>query len=144
MFRQDFIMRQIRQFTEGLQRVIAKKKKGEEQEAQDLIEQFLTDVQDDEHRKFYTLSLAETVSALNNDDDFNAELALAVADLLFEKGQITEDDISTTSYKQALVLYKKAMNNPEVAFPLEAMQKIEKIKGALDSSSIEKVKQVLE
>lgn len=57
MFKQGFIMRQIQQFTDAIQRVIAKKKVGQEQEAQDLIEQLLNELQEDHNKKFHHLTL---------------------------------------------------------------------------------------
>lgn len=143
MFKQGFIMRQIQQFTDAIQQIIAKKKEGEEQEAQDLIEQLLTELQEDDKDNFHSLTLDETISVLEHDGQFNAELALSVADLLYEKGQLTESSVSTTSYMQALVLYQKAMTDPEVAFPLQAMQKIERIKQLLGPSNLEKVNELL-
>lgn len=76
---------------------------------------------------------------MEHDGQFNAELALPVADLLYEKGELTGNTASQTSYMQALLLYKKAMNHPDVAFPLQAMSNIERINSLLDAASLEKV-----
>lgn len=143
MFEQDFIMRQIRQFTRALEKVLFKKQEGKKEEAQDIIEQSLNKLCEGSDRNFQELSLDDTISALENDGKFNAELALITADLLYEKSALADKKELQKCYMQAFLLYQKAIENPEVAFPLQATQKISQIKNKLDSSSLEKVKEFL-
>lgn len=144
MFEQDYIVKQIRQCTNALERVLLKKKEGKQQEAQKIIEHSLNELPDDNSKKFHELSLQETIAVLENKGSFNAELALIVAELLFEKGQLVEKEESRKCFMQALLLFRKTMKNPNVAFPLEAPQKISRINNFLAPSDIEKVTQQLE
>lgn len=137
-------MRQIKQFTYALEQVLFKKKEGEKQEAQDIIEQTLKELPKENNRRFQELSLADTLSTLKIDGYFNAELALIVADLLYEKGQFTNKSESKKCYMQALVLYQKALKDPKTAFPLQATGKISGIKKKLDASDLEKIEAQLD
>ena len=144
MFEQDYIMRQIKQFTHALEIVLFKKKEGKQQEAQNIIENSLTELLEEHHDNFHQLSLEETLCALENSGSFNAELALIVADLLYEQSELADKKESQQCYLQALLLYHKAMKDPGTAFPLQATQKISHIKSELDPSDLGKVKQLLE
>lgn len=52
MFEQDYIMRQIKQFTHSLEQVLFKKKEGAQQEAQDIIEQSLNELTGENNEHF--------------------------------------------------------------------------------------------
>jgi hypothetical protein len=142
-FEQDYIMRQVQQFADALEKVLFKKKEGKRQEAQDIIEQSLNKLPDVNDRNIQELSLDNTISVLENEGTFNSELALIIADLFFEKGKLVDKNESQKCYMQALLLYQKAMKDHNVAFPLQATQKISQIKNELDPSDLEKVKQLL-
>ena len=136
-------MRQVKQFTQALEAVLFKKREGQKQKAQDIITQTLGELVEGDSDDFHQLSLKETVSTLENGGNFNAELALIVADLLYEQGELANKNKSYKYYMQALLLYQKALKNPDVAFPIEATQKISQIKSTLDSSDLKKVEELL-
>lgn len=136
-------MRQIKQFTYALEQVLFKKKEGEQQEAQDIIDQYLNELPE-EKKSFQDLSLGDTLSTLKNDGDFNADLALIVADLLYEKSNIVDKSQTKKCSMQALLLYQRAMQDPKAAFPLQATQKISELKNKLDASDLDMVKAQLD
>lgn len=142
MFQQGYIMRQIQQLTQALQQVLFNKKQGYRQEALDILQRALNGIPNDPEAEFHRLSLDETLQAMQSDGTFNTDLALAAADLLYEKGQLrdNDDDGSRHCYMQALLLYRTVMDDPQVAFPLEAPQKIEHIERMLQTADVEAVK----
>lgn len=130
MFREDYIMRQIRQFIQVLEQVIFKKKQGQKEEVQMLITETLNELLEESERDFSDLSLKETLSAIGNKDSVNPQLALVIADLLYEQ----EGEDVAKSHAQALLLYKKAIEDGSVAIPLQAMERVTELENNLDKS----------
>src|SRR5699024_7660360 len=108
-FEQDFIMRQIQQLTQLLQQIIFKKKQNKHKEARQQIRDALERFTADQPQNFSELSLEETLRLFNQEDGFRAELAVAVADLLAEQGDLYQNrkfSRSQKSYAQAFLLYQ--------------------------------------
>lgn len=143
MFQQDYIMKQIRMLIQVLEQVLFRKKNREPEEALQLINEALMDLPDRDISDFGDLSLKETleVPVLNN--SFNAELAFILADLLFEKAELMQEDDASGTLQQSLLLYRHGMKEPAAAFPLEAADKITKIEEHLIPDQIKEVEMLL-
>lgn len=135
MFQQDFIMKQIQMFTQVLQQVLFKKQAGKQQEARQLVKETLNELTEDHPESFHDLSLEETLDLFRNEGKFNSELALVVAELLIEEGELLEKNEAEKRYLQALLLYQKALNDPDIAVPLQSGQIIGQLKEKLNGSS---------
>ncbi|WP_138429513.1 hypothetical protein [Fodinibius saliphilus] len=124
-------MRQIQYLTQLLQQIIFKKNNNQKQEAIQKINNALERVTKGHPKQFHKLELKETISLFIQNETYQAELALAVADLLVEKAEMLAKkkySQSQKAYLQALLLYKKAQFDDEAAVPLDIHQKITHIK----------------
>ncbi|WP_234572436.1 hypothetical protein [Rhodohalobacter sp. 614A] len=145
IFEQDFIMRQIQQLVQVLQKILFKKSQGLHQEAQIMIDETLDDFLDDDSKSFQSLTLSETLEVLKKDGLFNVELAYAVGDILYERAELEiDEEKSKKFYRQAFLLFHKAMQYPSVAFPMTTTDKMSHIEEKLDSSSLESIKKLAE
>lgn len=140
-------MRQIQYLTQILQQIIFKKNQNQQQEAIDEIQDALQEITKNHPKEFNELTLQNTLDIFGVDDEFQSELALAVADLLIEEGEMLRDKSfhkSQKSYQQALLLYKKSKSDNTAAVPLDIQQKIQQLEQKLSpSGSLDKVNRVL-
>lgn len=125
---------------QALEQVIFRKRQGQHQEAQSLIEQALNELLHTSARDFSELSLEETLSAISRNGAFNAELGLSVAELLYEQ----DAKASAKSKLQALLLYRKAMEDPAVAIPLQALDKITGLEEDLAPDELAVIRRLLD
>jgi hypothetical protein len=139
MFREDYIMRQIRQFIQVLEQVIFKKKQGQKEEVQTLISKTLNELLEESERDFNELSLEESLSAVGEGESVNPELALVIAELLYEQ----EGGDREKSRMQALLLYKKAMGDASVPIPLNAMERVAQLEDQLSEASKDQINTLL-
>lgn len=146
-FEQDFIMRQIQQLTQLLQQIIFKKKNNQPQEARQQLQDAFQRLTREYPKQFDQLTLRETLQLfMTKDGAFTSELALAVADLLVEEGELLREEAykkSQKSYLQALLLYKKAKQDQSAAVPVDIHHKIAQAENVLSSEQIQKVDQLL-
>lgn len=146
LFEQDFLTRQIQYLTQLLQQIIFKKNH-QQQEALDEIQNAFQRLTKDHPREFHQLSLEETLTLFVGDNKFEAQLALAVADLLVEEGEILREKQFSKSekcYLQALLLYKKALREENAAVPLDINEKISQLKKRLQpTDQVKKINQLL-
>lgn len=115
-------MRQIQFLTQVLKQIIFKKNKNQQQEAKEEIQDAFQRLTKDHPKEFHELTLEETLSYFDRPQKFQSELAVAVADLLVEEGNIRREESFSRSqkcYAQALALYRKTLNDDTAAVPLE-------------------------
>lgn len=140
-------MRQIQYLTQVLQQILFKKNQNQYQEAVQEIQNALNKLTRDKPKEFGELSLRETLHIFVFDDKFHSELAISVADLLVEEGDILEEKSFSSSqkcYAQALLLYKKSLQDENAAVPLDIQDIIKKIEQLLHPDRIDKVNHILE
>jgi hypothetical protein len=145
-FEQDFIMRQIQQLTQLLQQIIFKKKNNQPKEARQQLQDAFQRLTKEHPKQFNQLTLRETLQLFTNDGQFSSELALAVADLLVEEGELLQDKSfskSAKSYSQALLLYKKAKQDQSAVIPVDINHKIGQVENLLSSEQTQKINQLL-
>ncbi|MDZ7680608.1 MAG: hypothetical protein U5J63_02580 [Fodinibius sp.] len=147
LHQQDFLMRQIQHLTQILQQIIFKKNQNKQQEAVDEIQDAFQQLTRDHPKELHELSLEQTLTIFERRGKFQAELALAVADLLVEKANILENAFSQSqkSYAQALLLYRTARKDDDAAVPLDIEQSIQQLNEKLvHSDYITQINQLLE
>ncbi len=133
-FQQDFVLRQIKYLTQLLEQIIFKKNQKQYDQAIEQIQNASQQLTKDHPKNFSELNLAETLNIFKRDQDFEADLALAVADLLIEEGEMLRKKHYSRSqkcYLQALLLYKRAQLTTETPVPLNIQQRITRLKSAI-------------
>lgn len=135
----DFLMRQFKQLGDVLAQVLSNKGSVRSEESLETIGNALGELRKNEEKRFQELSLEETVSAVRVDDQFNAELAFIVADLLYEEAQIAGEELSRKCIMQALLLYKLASRDPEAAVPMHAHERTRELELELTPRALESV-----
>lgn len=143
---QDFVTRQIQILTQLLQQIISKKNQNQYQEAIEEIQNALTKLTKDHPKAFHQLNFKETIELFNHDDTFESELALAVADLLVEEGELLYEESFQRSQKsmgQALILYRKALQEPDASVPLDIKDKIEHLEKRLLANHLEQIDKII-
>lgn len=143
MYEQDYMMSQIRRFFEALGQILLMKREGKQKAALKLIDQSLSELFERNGNKIHELSLEETIFGMEQDGKFNAELAVIVADILYEKGELIDEANRYKCFMQALLLYKKSGKSADLAFPLQSLEKITRIERLLDKSDLEKINDIV-
>ena len=140
-------MRQIQNLTQLLQQIIFKKKQQQFEEAEQQLQDAFQRLTKAHPKSFDQLTLKETLDLFSKDNSFESELAIAVADLLVEEGEILENrqfSRSQQSYAQALILYKKSLQDQSGAIPVDIHQKIKMLEDELlTSNTVDKINQTL-
>lgn len=138
-------MRQIQYLTQILQRIIFKKNQNQYQEAVEEVEDAFQRITKNHPKSFNELSLQETSEIFTINDQFQSELAGAVADLLTEKADMLPQGSYSKSQKcrqQALLLYKRMLSDESAAVPLDISEKIRYLEASLTQSQIQKIEQL--
>lgn len=140
-------MRQIQYLTQVLQQILFKKNQNQYQEAVQEIQNALKKLTREKPKEFGELSLGETLHIFVFDEKFHSQLAISVAELLVEEGDMLEEKSFSSSqkcYAQALLLYKKSLRDENAAVPLDIQDIIKKIEQLLHPDRIDKVNHILE
>lgn len=146
LHQQDFLMRQIQFLTQLLQQIIFKKNQNKYQEAVEEIHNALKKLTKDHPETFHQLDFEETLELFTRDNTFESELALAVADLLVEQGKLLYDESFKRSQKsmgQALILYKRSLQNPNASVPLNIEHKINNLEKKVLANHLEQINNIL-
>lgn len=146
LFEQDFLMRQIQYLTQLLQQIIFKKKNNQQDEAVYLIEDAFQRLTKDHPKEFNELTLEETLDLFTRNDTFEAELALAAADLLVEEGSLLYESAFSKSEKcftQALLLYQKALTTKDASVPMDIKEKIAELEKKVRGNRKDKLNEIL-
>lgn len=120
---QDYIMRQVRMLTDFLVQIITKKKQGEYEDANELINTSIGEIYNLSKQEFAHLTLKETLSTCSEKAQ-HGEVILTTANILFEEIELLNEEQARHSSLQALLLYKKAVNSPNTAFPIDDIHKM--------------------
>ncbi len=143
---QDFLMRQIQFLTQLLQQIIFKKNQNKYQEAVEEIQNALTKLTKDHPKAFHQLDFEETLELFNHGSTFESELALAVADLLVEQGKLLYEESfkrSQKSMSQALILYKRSLQDPNASVPLDIEGKIDNLEKKVLANHLERINKII-
>ncbi len=144
---QDFLMRQIQYLTQVLQQVLFKKNQNQHQKAVEEIQNALRKLTRDKPKDFIEFTPEETLNVFISDEKFHSELALAVADLLVEEGEMLREKSYSSSqkcYVQALLLYKMSLWDEKAAVPLDIHEIIKQIEQKLHPDMIDEINRIIE
>lgn len=146
-FEQDFIMRQVQHLIQLLQQILFKKKQNKHNEAVEQIQDAFKELTKKHPKSFSELSLSETLRLFIRNDQFETDLALAVADLLVEEGELLSEKQFSKAQKcnlQALLLYKRALKDESAALPLDIRNKINELEQRIaPSDKLDKSRKIL-
>lgn len=139
-------MRQIQLLTQLLKQVIFKKNQNKHQEAVQDIQNALKNVTREHPRNFDELDFSETLGLFIHGHTFESELALAVADLLVEQGEMLYQKSFSKAqhaWAQALLLYKKASTDKNASVPLDIDKSIYNLEKKLLANHLETINNIL-
>lgn len=143
---QDFLMRQIQILTQLLQQIIFKKNQNRYEEAVEEIQNALTKLTKNHPKAFHQLDFEETLELFTDDNTYQSELALAVADLLVEQGKLLHEESFERSQKsmgQALILYKRSLQDSNASVPLDINRKIDNLGDKVLANHLERINNIL-
>ncbi|WP_445664876.1 hypothetical protein [Fodinibius sp. AD559] len=143
---QDFLMRQIQILTQLLQQIIFKKNQNKYEEAIEEIQNALTKLTKDHPKTFHQLDFEETLELFTDDNTYQSELALAVADLLIEQGKLLHKESFERSQKsmgQALILYKRSLQDSNASVPLDINHKIDNLEDKVLVNHLKRINNIL-
>ena len=139
MLHKDFIMRQIQQAIQVLLQAFASvlKLKSEEryEEAIQRINEAFGKIELTP-RPVRELSPDELIEMCSTPQGFDAELALSIADLLKEEGEMLEmtgeREMACASSEKSLALYRKALSTEGAAMPMDIHAKMSDVEGRIE------------
>lgn len=139
MLHRDFLVRQIQQAVQVLLQALASvlKLRSEERydEAVGLIQEAFGKIEITP-RPVGELSAEELIELCRTSDGFLADLALSMADLLRQQGEIfriqEKQEQACASEKKALALYRKAITTEGAAMPMDIHTKMSDLESSLD------------
>lgn len=147
MLERDYLMRQIQQMVRVLQQVLFQKQQGRVEEAHRTIQQAIGELDERGDGNLRHRSLREVIRFCRRDGAFRADFAMHLADvlnvegdLLAEQGNVREGQ---KSHARALLLYRRAMQEENAAFPLDAGAKLNTLEAKLPADAIDAIETVL-
>lgn len=136
MFQKDYLMRQIQQMAQVIAQVLFHRRNDEPGEALEVIDQSLQELPGLDAYLREDLERDDVLDACTSDDGaFNAEMAVTVADVLRERGEILaarNDGSSITWLRYAVWLYEAALEKGGSAVPWDIHAKITRLRGEVD------------
>lgn len=130
MLERDFLMRQLMQLFEVLQRIIRRKKQGELQLAKEEVGTFYSMLKIEE--KADTLSVSELYNLLVYEKKFTNEQIEMVGYVLKEQGEMeTEEAKRTVYFRKAFTLLDK-VEKESITFSLDRLMKLGELKEYLN------------
>lgn len=147
MLQRDYLMRQIQQLTQVLQRVLFQKQQGQVEEAHRIIQQAIGELDPREEGTLRHRSLHEVVRFCRRDDAFRPDFAMRIADILNEEGELLTAQgrprEAQKSYMRALLLYRRAMREEDAAVPLDVGTTLEQLSSNLPEERLGDVEALL-
>lgn len=131
MFQKDYLMRQIQQMAQVIARALFHRRNDEPEEALGVIDQALQDLPGMDKFLHDDLAPDDVLAACTSEDGaFNAEMAVTVADVLREKGEILDafGESGTVWLRYALWLYEAALKKGGSAVPWDIHSKIDRLR----------------
>ena len=138
MITRDYLLRQIHQLAQVLARVLFLKSDQEHQQAIQEIDQALQDLPGLSVLLHAELSQGQLLALCRTESGFSAEKAVALADLLREKGLLVQDEQGRRTYFQyALWLYEAAISEEGATVPWDINQQIAWLKEGIEQEDDE-------
>ena len=123
MIQRDVLMRQVQMLAQALARVLFKKSTGQHDQAQQIIEQALGELDGQSAADLREQPVEHLFELCRTEAGFHADLALGVANLLREDGDLLamqdRDEAARASYERALAFYRRVQDEKGAAVPLD-------------------------
>lgn len=136
MFQKDYLMRQIQQMAQVIAQVLFHRRNDEPGEALEIIDQSLQDLPGMDGLLREDLDRDDVLFTCTSDDGaFNAEMAVTVADVLRERGDILDarnGESGTAWLRYAVWLYEAALEKGGSAVPWDIHAKIDRLRAEVD------------
>lgn len=140
MLHRDFLMRQIQQAVQVLLQALASVLRLKAEERYDEAIQRITDVFgeiDLTPRPVGELNAQELLDLCSTSQGFQVDLALSIADLLREEGEILRlqgrDELACASEEKALALYRRAIKTEGAAMPMDIHTKMSGLESRIEA-----------
>ncbi len=141
MLQRDFIMRQLYQALQVVMQALTRvlKLKAEERYGEAIIEinQVFSGI-DLSPRPVGELSADQIVEMCRTTRGFEADLALSIADLITEEGEIRslqgDEERAHACYEKALSIYRQALKAEGAALPLDIGRRMDHLEALLERS----------
>lgn len=140
---QDYLIRQLKQFIQVLETILLKRREGKEHEALALIDESLSNLEMDDKRDFDDFNLKDLYTFFAKKHPGNPEFIFLIADLLFEKASIMNNEDADLNYQKSLLLYELGSRTGAPIIPLESFQKIDFIKKRLSEEDLNEVYKIV-
>lgn len=144
MIQRDVLMRQVRQLTQALARVMASREQEQFDEAARHIEQAFRQLtgEKDPLRRY---PIEQVLTQCSTKAGFSAELGTNVAALLKQEGDLLDargrPEAACRCYVRALALYWRARAEKDAALPLNIGEKIERLEQRVDTCALTEAEQ---
>ena len=136
MFQKDYLMRQIQQMAQVIAQVLFHRRSDQPGEALDIIHQALNDLPGLDELLSEDLDREDVLAVCSDEGGrLNPELAVTVADILREKGEIQDerDESGAVWLRYALWLYDAALEQGGSAVPWDIHQRIERLRERVEN-----------
>lgn len=139
MLHRDFIMRQLYQAIQAIMQALTsvRQLKAEERYGEAFVEikQIYSGI-DLSPRPVGELSADEIIEMCRTSRGFEADLALSIADLIAEEGEIHflqgDVELARECYEKALSIYRQALREGGAALPLDVGRRMERLEALLE------------
>ena len=136
MIQRDVLMRQVQMLAQALARVVFNKSTGQHDQAQQIIEQALGELDGQGAAGLREQPVERLFELCSTEAGFAPGLALGVADLLREDGDLfalrDRAKSARASYERALALYRRVQNEEGAAVPLDLGDRIAHVEEQLE------------
>ena len=136
MFQKDYLMRQIQQMAQVIAQVLFHRRSDEPGEALDVIHETLNDLPGLDGLLDDDLDRSDVLAVCSDEGGkLNAEMAVTVADILREKGEILDerDGSGAVWLRYAVWLYDAALEQGGAAVPWDIHGRIERLRTQIES-----------
>jgi hypothetical protein len=130
MLERDFLMRQLMQLFEVLQRIIRRRREGDVQQALDEVRYFYAVLKLDEI--VGKLTIEELMHLLTEEKKFTNEQVELVAYVLKEQGELEKDDDASGDYFRKAWFLLQKVERESITFSLDRLMKLEELKEYLN------------
>jgi hypothetical protein len=126
MIERDYLMRQLMQLLEALQKIILFRKRGEVEQAKDEIDFFYRclKIEDD----FQKLSIEEVIRKLTEDKKFTNEQIEMIAFVLKEQGEMAVEEEDRKDYFLKSLFLLQRVDRESITYSMDRQMKIGEIR----------------
>jgi hypothetical protein len=130
MFERDYLMRQLMQLFEVLQRIIRRRKQGENQLAREEVGTFYSMVKLENN--LLNLTIEELMNLLVREKKFTNEQIELLAYVIKEQGELESQEENQINYFRKAWFLLDKVERESITFSMDRLLKLEELKGYLN------------